>query len=92
MNWVMFLFPILLEFCKGYLLPEGADVDAKVLVELLLHLLLCALSLQCQCYLFVFSMFAFHHILTVGEKTCFLTSPEFVLLSTEVVMSLSYAD
>lgn len=60
MNWVMFLFSIL-EFCKEYLPPKGTNLDAKILVKLWLHLLLCVLNPRFQRHLFVFSALIFHH-------------------------------
>lgn len=45
-----------------YLPAEEANLDAKILVKLLLHLLLCLLSLQFQCHLFVFLALVSDHL------------------------------
>lgn len=45
-----------------HLPPEEANLDAKILLQLLLHLSLCLLSSPVPCHWFVFLTLAFDHL------------------------------
>ena len=69
-------------------LLQEVNLDAKILVKLLLHLLLYLPNLKFQCHLCVFLALASDHFLAVCQSICFLVSPEIFVLSTEAIMSL----